>query len=212
MEPMRNRQASAFVPYLLVDSPMGLLRLEATDQGLVAVDWISAQDSFCQSPQHPGAAKVLRQGAGWLAAYFKSHSPPPLPPLSLNGTEFQKAVWRYMAALPTGKLTTYGEIARAVGRPRACRAVGQAVGANPVAILVPCHRVLGSDGALRGYAWGLERKQALLELEREVLRRATDAEAPGGDPAEAPGSCAPGLPSAPPAGPWRRPCPPAGCS
>jgi methylated-DNA-[protein]-cysteine S-methyltransferase len=145
---------------------MGLLRLEATDKGLVAIDWVRAAELTIPGGQGAGAARVLHQGARWLASYFKGHGPPsPLPPLALTGTQFQKAVWQWLAALPAGQLTTYGEIARALGNPGACRAVGQAVGANPAPIFIPCHRVLAANGQVGGYSAGLPRKRWLLAHE-----------------------------------------------
>ena len=197
----------------LLESPLGPLGAVFDGRG-----------GLCRLGFMPREEAAWPEGASWngdrsfryllrqLEAYFRGDCRTFNVPLTLDGSAFQLRVWRMLADIPFGETLSYRELALRLGDAELARAVGQAVGANPVAILVPCHRVLGSDGALRGYAWGLERKQALLELEREVLRRATDAEAPGGDPAEAPGSCAPGLPSAPPAGPWRRPCPPAGCS
>jgi methylated-DNA-[protein]-cysteine S-methyltransferase len=166
---MRIRQLREAGPWLLVDSPMGLLRLEASAHGLVAIDWLEADGAAAQPTQESGTTKILRQGARWLATYFKTHSPPPLPPLSLAGTEFQKAVWRTMAELAPGQLTTYGEIARALGNPGACRAVGQAVGANPLPIFIPCHRVLAAGGKVGGYSSGLPRKRWLLAHEGIAL-------------------------------------------
>jgi methylated-DNA-[protein]-cysteine S-methyltransferase len=160
---MRVSQPSASSEFLLVDSPMGLLRLEASDKGLVAMDWVKAADAMISGGQGSGAARVLRQSARWLASYFKGHGPPSsLPPLALTGTEFQMAVWRWLADLPAAQLTTYGEIARALGNPGACRAVGQAVGANPVPIFIPCRRVLAANGKMGGYSSGLPRKRWLL--------------------------------------------------
>ncbi len=86
-------------------------------------------------------------------------------PLRPEGTPFEQAVWQQLQAIPYGETITYGELARRVGRPRAARAAGAACGKNPIAIFIPCHRVLGQNGGLTGYAWGEERKAALLELE-----------------------------------------------
>lgn len=163
---MRASQSSTTAQSLWVESPMGPLRLEATDKGLVAMDWVREADVALPSGEIAGAAGFLRLGARWLAAYFKKHAPPPLPPLSLTGTEFQKAVWNLLAALPAGQITTYGEIAHALGNPGACRAVGQAVGANPLPIFIPCHRVLAANGRMGGFSSGLPRKRWLLEHER----------------------------------------------
>lgn len=89
--------------------------------------------------------------------------------LHLKGTEFQWSVWKELLNIPFGQTTSYGEIARSVQKPKASRAVGTAIGANPVSILIPCHRVLRTDGALGGYHWGLERKVRLLEWERKLV-------------------------------------------
>ena len=94
-------------------------------------------------------------------------------PLSLRGTGFQRAVWAELLRIPFGATSTYGEVARRVGRPAAVRAVGAAVGRNPVSVIVPCHRVLGADGSLTGYAGGLGRKRALLSLEGVPAREPT---------------------------------------
>ncbi|HJX51615.1 MAG TPA: methylated-DNA--[protein]-cysteine S-methyltransferase [Polyangia bacterium] len=117
------------------------------------------------------AHQFLGQGATWLRAYFSSRSPlPPLPPLVPAGTTFQKAVWRQLVAIRPGTTTTYGEIARGLRMPGASRAVGQAVGANPLPILIPCHRVLAAGGKLGGYSSGLRRKRWLLAHEGLAAR------------------------------------------
>src|SRR5690606_28851537 len=86
-------------------------------------------------------------------------------PLDLRGTEFQRSVWSALQAVGAGETTSYREIAQKIGRPKAVRAVGQAIAANPLAVIVPCHRAIRSDGSLSGYRWGVERKRALLERE-----------------------------------------------
>lgn len=100
-----------------------------------------------------------------LAAYFRGDSRLPAVPVDLVGTPFQVKVWRALLEIPFGQTVTYGGLARRLGIKRGARAVGLAVGQNPIAVIVPCHRVLGSEGELRGYAYGLERKKALLALE-----------------------------------------------
>jgi AraC family transcriptional regulator of adaptative response/methylated-DNA-[protein]-cysteine methyltransferase len=87
-------------------------------------------------------------------------------PLDVRATTFQARVWRELRAIPAGATRSYGEIARRIGRPRSARAVGRACASNPVALLIPCHRAVGSDGALSGYRWGAGRKKALLAMER----------------------------------------------
>lgn len=107
---------------------------------------------------------VLDAAAEALRAYFAGEDPV-VPPLDPAGSAFQRAVWQSLLGIGRGAATTYGDLAIRVGQPHAARAVGAAVGRNPISILVPCHRVLGRDGALTGYAGGLARKRALLTLE-----------------------------------------------
>jgi methylated-DNA-[protein]-cysteine S-methyltransferase len=155
---------------LVVDSPVGQLRLEASADGLVALSWTHLLANTLPvrsaSPEIDRAHRFLRQGAAWLRAYFSGRSTlPPLPPLAPAGTAFQKAVWRQVVHIRPGTTTSYGEIARALRMPGASRAVGQAVGANPLPVLIPCHRVLAAGGRLGGYSSGLRRKRWLLAHE-----------------------------------------------
>ena len=138
---------------------MGTLWLAGDDDGLRAI-------SFDPLPREPSSSPVLSDAAAQLEAYFAGELDRFELPLSPHGTAFQRRVWDQVAAIPYGATTTYGAIAAAIGRPSACRAVGAANGRNPLPIVVPCHRVLGSEGALTGYGGGLERKRALLDLER----------------------------------------------
>lgn len=145
-----------------LDTPLGPMTAAATDQGLAGL-WFDGQ------AHHPGAldAPVDRSqrwidaAARALTAYFAGEDMPPVA-LDLHGTPFQRAVWQALRALPAGRTSTYAEIAARAGAPAAARAAGAAIGRNPVSILVPCHRVVGGDGSLTGYAGGLERKRALL--------------------------------------------------
>ena len=171
---MHLTSPSLDVPHcLVVDSPIGSLRLEASVDGLVALSWTHTR--LPTLPVRGASAEIdrardfLRQGAAWLRAYFSGTSPlPPLPPLVPQGTAFKKAVWRQLVAIQPGTTATYGEIARRLRRPGASRAVGQAVGANPLPILIPCHRVLAAGGKLGGYSSGLRRKRWLLAHEGVV--------------------------------------------
>lgn len=113
----------------------------------------------------PGSAPVLTEAVRQLEEYFAGQRRTFELPLDLRGTPFQRAVWEALQRIPFGESRTYSGLAKSLGRPRAARAVGQAVGANPVSIIVPCHRVLGQNGSLTGYGGGLERKVALLWLE-----------------------------------------------
>ena len=121
------------------------------------------------SPEHEDST-VMQQAIEWLQVYFSREDPGPLPPLRPKGTDFQQRVWDKLREIPYGTLTTYGAIARDLSRftpsgKMSSRAVGSAIGRNPISIFIPCHRVIGSGGNLTGYAWGIDRKLALLQLE-----------------------------------------------
>ena len=148
-------------------SPHGPIILAATAQGLAGI-WFEGQrhqpdlSGWPVDDQHP----VLRQAVRQLDEYFAQERTAFDLALDLRGgTAFQQAVWQALRAIPPGQTRSYGEISRRIGKPRAVRAVGAAVGRNPVSIVVPCHRVMGADGSLTGYAGGLDRKTALLALE-----------------------------------------------
>jgi methylated-DNA-[protein]-cysteine S-methyltransferase len=156
-----------------IASPLGPLLLAASDQGLAGV-WFDDQQhrppvatvaAWRENPQHT----LLQQAAQQIGAYFQSALDATQRfdlPLDLSvGTAFQQAVWRALLEIPAGDTRTYAQVSRAVGRPAAVRAVGAAIGRNPLTIVVPCHRVVGSSGALTGYAGGLQRKTFLLVRE-----------------------------------------------
>ncbi|WP_425258086.1 methylated-DNA--[protein]-cysteine S-methyltransferase [Rubrivivax sp. RP6-9] len=164
-----------------VPTPLGPMLLAATPLGLAGA-W------FADQKHHPGAIAApvdaqhphIVQGMQALQAYWVGAPAPQALALDAAGTPFQQAVWRALCAIPMGQTSSYGAIARALGRPAAVRAVGAAVGRNPIGILVPCHRVLGQDGTLTGYAGGLPRKQALLLHERQHVPQ--HPQRPGGLP------------------------------
>ena len=148
-------------------SPMGPMTLAATDAGLAGV-WFDGQrhhPDLTDCPvndQHPVLVKAKQQ----LTDYFAGRRTDFDVALDINGgTLFQQSVWHALLKIPPGQTTSYRDIGRQIGNPAAVRAVGAAVGRNPVSIIVPCHRVLGADGSLTGYAGGLDRKTALLKLE-----------------------------------------------
>ena len=149
-------------PVLYRSYPIGTLALMDDGTGLSRV-------FFCQSgsdrPAPQGETELTRWAAAELDEYFSGRRTAFTVPLSPRGTPFQLAVWAALRAIPFGQTRTYGEIAAGVGRPKAARAVGMANHRNPIAILIPCHRVVGRSGGLVGYAGGLEVKRALLELE-----------------------------------------------
>jgi len=149
-----------------IETPLGPLLLVATDAGLAGA-WFDAQKhhpGLLDVPVQPGQPH-LAQAAREFAAYWRDGSTVFTVALDAAGTPFQQAVWQALLDIPSGGLSTYGEIAQRIGRAAAVRAVGAAVGRNPIGIVVPCHRVIGRDGSLTGYAGGLHRKQALLALE-----------------------------------------------
>ena len=149
------------------DSPLGRLILAATGEQLVGV-WFDGQRHQPNTSTWPVATDhpVLQRTKTQLSEYFAGHRTTFDLPLALDrGTDFQKTVWRALLSVPSGATVTYGELSQRVGKPAAVRAVGGAVGRNPLSIVVPCHRVLGANGALTGYAGGLARKTALLHLE-----------------------------------------------
>lgn len=149
------------------NSPLGPILLAISHDALSAL-WFDGQrhqpdpTSWPESPDHPVANLARAQ----LDEYFAGQRTAFDLPLDLSsGTAFQQAVWRALLTIPAGSTRSYGAISAEIGRPTAVRAVGGAIGRNPVSILVPCHRVVGASGALTGYAGGLERKIALLQLE-----------------------------------------------
>jgi O-6-methylguanine DNA methyltransferase len=159
-------------------SPVGPLFLAASRQGLVALEFdarLPGQQTIRQNPRDLRAetkgvrfeesASAMRPYVGELEEYFAAKRREFSVPLDLRGTEFQLACWRALLAIPYGETRSYADIARVVGRPQGFRAVGMANNRNPLAILVPCHRVIASDGTLCGYGGGLDVKRKLLELE-----------------------------------------------
>ena len=150
-----------------MDTQLGGVVLAATDKGLAGL-WFDAQK---HSPDMTGwqtddAHPILRAAAAQLLDFLAGRRATFDVPLDLShGTDFQRAVWQALREIPAGATTSYGALSARVGRPTAVRAVGAAVGRNPVSVIVPCHRVVGATGALTGYAGGLERKTALLQLE-----------------------------------------------
>jgi methylated-DNA-[protein]-cysteine S-methyltransferase len=147
-----------------IETPLGPMLAARTEKGLSGL-WFDGQK------HHPGALDAPTQDDPLFArlrdalkAYFEGKPMPELP-LDPQGTAFQREVWRALLEIEPGEVSSYGSIAARLGRPSAARALGAAVGRNPISILIPCHRVLGSTGALTGYAGGIERKKALLELE-----------------------------------------------
>jgi methylated-DNA-[protein]-cysteine S-methyltransferase len=154
----------------IVDSPVGKLKLVATDVGLAGILWEKehpdphAPDEGIESPEHPVLAETARQ----LDEYFAGRRKRFDLALDFAGTDFQRKVWAALLTIPFGETRTYAQIAAQIGQPTAVRAVGAANGRNPISIIAPCHRVIGSTGKLVGFGGGLPRKAQLLALEGSI--------------------------------------------
>jgi len=158
-----HEQRPATLHCQLIETPVGTLRLLSNGTQLlqIAFDGGAANPTRAAGDTDP----VLEQASGQLREYFAGQRRVFDLPLAPRGTDFQQSVWRALAEIPWGEWRSYGDLARAIGRPRAVRAVGAANGRNPLPIVVPCHRVVGSDRSLTGFAGGLEIKRYLLALE-----------------------------------------------
>jgi methylated-DNA-[protein]-cysteine S-methyltransferase len=154
-----------------IDSPYGELTLVGSDAGLAAILWEGDDPArvplgpVTPAPDHP----VLAAAAAQLAEYFAGERTRFDLPLDFRGTDFQKSVWAALLTIPFGETRSYADIARQLGRPAAVRAVGAANGRNPISIVAPCHRVIGADGSLTGFAGGLAAKRRLLQHEGALL-------------------------------------------
>jgi len=157
------------------DTPVGPLLLAASDRGLCAVSFGSSLDDFLRRVERRGfrpapSSERVREAVKQLREYFAGRRRRFDMTVDLAGqTPFQRQVLEATARVPAGSVASYGDIARAIGRPRATRAVGAALGQNPVPLVVPCHRIIGSDGGLHGYGGGLDIKEKLLRLEEAPI-------------------------------------------
>jgi AraC family transcriptional regulator of adaptative response/methylated-DNA-[protein]-cysteine methyltransferase len=169
----RNGAAGQTMQAALVSTDLGLLLIAATSRGIAAIELGTDQESLLVQlrgwfphaefqPSTPAFRKLIATAARSIDRPKENWK----LPLDIQGTAFQRRVWEALRKIPAGATATYAELARSIGKPRAVRAVGTACGANKLAVAVPCHRVVGTDGKLHGYRWGLERKQELLARER----------------------------------------------
>ncbi len=160
------------------DSPLGGILLAADDVGLTGL-WFDGQKYFARGLSNERIEQetsVLAEAKRWLDIYFTGKEPDFTPPLHPIGSAFRRSVWEILLQIPYGQTTTYGEIARQLAKKQgldrmSAQAVGGAVGHNEISIIIPCHRVVGADGSLTGYAGGIGKKEKLLELERADMRR-----------------------------------------
>lgn len=161
------------IDFAIADSPLGRLLLAATARGVCRV-MIGDSDRELENDlrsEYPKATvrrndRILSAQVRSLLGHLRGMSPHVELPLDVRATAFQWRVWRHLQAIPYGETRTYAEVAAAIGKPTATRAVARACATNPVALLIPCHRVVGTDGSLRGYRWGVERKEKLIAQER----------------------------------------------
>lgn len=167
----------ARISYATSDSPLGRMMLAATDRGVCFVQFADSDDAllallqaeFHSAELQPMGLEQQPQFRAWMAAlndHLRGKNPKLDLPLHIRATAFQMRVWDYLRTIPAGTTASYAEVAQAIGRPTAARAVARACATNRVAILIPCHRVLRGTGDLSGYRWGIERKRKLLDIER----------------------------------------------
>ena len=147
----------------IVESPIGLIEIKATVGAITSLEFVELPGE--DERRSPIVEEAIQQ----LSAYFDGTRRDFDLPLSLQGTDFQRLVWQQLLTIPYGQITFYHDLAEAIGKPKAVRAVGAANGQNPISIIVPCHRVIGSDGSLTGYGGGLWRKEWLLKHEGSLL-------------------------------------------
>lgn len=177
MTPATYRQGGTGmdIQYTISDSPLGRLLVAATDKGVSAV-YIGDRDTALKSAlekEYPRATLTenkngMKKWVGSIVDHLRGHEPHLDLPTDVQATAFQRRVWEELRRIPYGSTRTYTQVAKAIGRPRAIRAVARACATNPTSIVVPCHRVVRSDGNLSGYRWGSQRKQALLQHEAEA--------------------------------------------
>jgi AraC family transcriptional regulator of adaptative response/methylated-DNA-[protein]-cysteine methyltransferase len=179
MTPAQYRAAGqgVAISYAMLDTPLGPMLIGATDRGICFVQFGDSEEELCRklqaeyvnaeiapmrAPYHPDLAKWT----GAIARHLEGEPADLNLPLDIRATAFQMRVWKYLQSIPSGDVQSYREVAAGIGRPSAARAVATAVARNPVALIIPCHRVIRESGALGGYRWGLERKRTLLDIER----------------------------------------------
>jgi AraC family transcriptional regulator, regulatory protein of adaptative response / methylated-DNA-[protein]-cysteine methyltransferase len=174
----RRGAIAAAIRYTCADSPLGRMLIAATDRGICSIQFARSDGELMEGlkREFPFAARKRDEGGlqSWVSALLKhmrgkNLDSSSLLPLDIRATVFQRRVWAYLQSIPFGQTKSYSQVAKAIGQPSACRAVARACATNPVAVAIPCHRVVREDGSMGGYRWGIERKKALLEIERRGL-------------------------------------------
>jgi AraC family transcriptional regulator, regulatory protein of adaptative response / methylated-DNA-[protein]-cysteine methyltransferase len=169
----RRGAIAAAIRYTCADSPLGRMLIAATDRGVCAIQFARTDGELLEGlkREFPFAARKVDEGGlkSWVSALLNSMrvgKKNATLPLDIRATAFQRRVWTYLQSIPFGATKSYSDVAKGIGQPRACRAVARACATNPVAVAIPCHRVVREDGSMGGYRWGMERKKTLLEMER----------------------------------------------
>src|SRR5271169_319853 len=169
----RRGAIAAAIRYTCADSPLGRMLVAATERGICSIQFARSDGELMEGlkREFPFAARKVDEGGlrSWVGALLRHMRGKDLDsslPLDIRATAFQRRVWTYLQSIPFGATRSYGQVAKAIGRPSATRAVARACATNPVAVAIPCHRVVREDGSMGGYRWGIERKKALLEMEQ----------------------------------------------
>src|ERR1700728_1476131 len=172
----RRGAIAATIRYAIADSPLGRMLIAATDRGVCAIQFARSDAELIEGLRHefPFAVRKPHESGlqVWIEALLSKMTGRELDgslPLDIRATAFQRRVWTYLQSIPFGATQSYGEVAKAIGHPTASGAVARACATNPVAVAIPCHRVVREDGNISGYRWGVERKKALLEIEQQGL-------------------------------------------
>jgi AraC family transcriptional regulator of adaptative response/methylated-DNA-[protein]-cysteine methyltransferase len=176
MTPDKYRRGAVAAPirYTFTDSPLGRMLIAATDKGICSIQFADSDDELEHGLRHEFPFAMRRRDDTAMEAWKKNllrqlqgERLRSSLPLDIQATAFQRKVWTYLQSIPFGDTRSYGQVAKAIGQPTASRAVARACATNPVAVAIPCHRVVREDGDMGGYRWGVERKEALLQMEKE---------------------------------------------
>jgi AraC family transcriptional regulator of adaptative response/methylated-DNA-[protein]-cysteine methyltransferase len=170
----RRGAIAAAIRYTCADSPLGRMLIAATDRGICSIQFARSDGELIEGlkREFPFATRKSDDGGlrPWVTGLVKLIRGKDLEvslPLDIRATAFQRRVWTYLQGIPFGSTRSYSQVAKGIGQPSACRAVARACATNPVAVAIPCHRVVREDGSMGGYRWGTERKKAILEIERQ---------------------------------------------
>jgi len=171
----RRGAIAATIRYACADSPLGRMLIAATERGICAIQFARSDGELIEGLKREFPFAVRKSDnnglASWVGAllqHMQDKDADSSLPLDIRATAFQRRVWRYLQSIPFGATRSYSQVAKAIGKPRAARAVARACATNPVAVAIPCHRVIREDGGMGGYRWGIERKRALLEMEQRT--------------------------------------------